>query len=366
MRRLIVEADGGSRGNPGPAGYGALVRDAVSGSILARRNDFLGRATNNVAEYRGLIAGLQAAAEIDAEADVEVRMDSKLVVEQMSGRWQVKHPDMRPLAREAGGLAARLAKVRYTWMPRAQNADADALANQAMDARRSTAAALDDRPVEPAARQPTLGWSVTTGSPTRLLLLRHGQTTMSVDRRFSGIGDPVLTEVGRWQAAQAASRLAARGGIDAIISSPLSRTRDTAAAVAEALGVRVEVDAAWTEVDFGDWEGLTLAEVRDRDAAALDAWWADPQVAPPRGESFAAATRRVSAGRDTVVAAYEGKTVLVVSHVTPIKVVTRLALLAPPEALFRLHLDLCSLTTVDLYAGGPSTVRGLNDTAHLD
>ena len=133
-RRLVVEADGGSRGNPGPAGYGAVVRDAVTGEVLAEVSDSLGRATNNVAEYSGLIAGLQAAARAARGADVEVRMDSKLVVEQMSGRWQIKHPAMRPLAAKARQAAAALGRVSYTWVPRSRNAHADRLANQAMDA----------------------------------------------------------------------------------------------------------------------------------------------------------------------------------------------------------------------------------------
>src|SRR5436189_3250064 len=132
-RRLVVEADGGSRGNPGPAGYGAVVRDAATGEVLAEVNDSLGRATNNVAEYSGLIAGLKAAARVARGADVEVRMDSKLVVEQMSGRWQIKHPDMKQLALQAQRIARQLGRVRYTWVPRAQNGAADALANSAMD-----------------------------------------------------------------------------------------------------------------------------------------------------------------------------------------------------------------------------------------
>src|ERR687895_1526765 len=132
--RLVVEADGGSRGNPGPAGYGALVRDAVTGRILTEMAEALGRTTNNVAEYRGLIAGLRAAARVSTAASVEVRMDSKLVVEQMSGRWKIKHPDMIPLAREARDVAAGFSSVRYTWVPRARNTRADRLANEAMDA----------------------------------------------------------------------------------------------------------------------------------------------------------------------------------------------------------------------------------------
>ena len=141
-RRLVVEADGGSRGNPGPAGYGAVVRDAATGEVLAEVCDSLGRTTNNVAEYSGLIAGLKAAAGVARGADVEVRMDSKLVVEQMSGRWQIKHPDMRPLAAKARETARALGRVSYTWVPRARNAHADRLANQAMDAAVKNAGAV--------------------------------------------------------------------------------------------------------------------------------------------------------------------------------------------------------------------------------
>jgi probable phosphoglycerate mutase len=130
-RRLIVEADGGSRGNPGPAAYGALVRDGGTGEVLNREGLPLGRATNNVAEYSGLIAGLEMAREIDPDAEVDVRMDSKLVVEQMAGRWKVKHPSMIPLARRANTI--RPSRVHWTWVPRAENGAADALVNAALD-----------------------------------------------------------------------------------------------------------------------------------------------------------------------------------------------------------------------------------------
>lgn len=132
-RALLVEADGGSRGNPGPAGYGALVRDAATGQVLAQEAEFIGHASNNVAEYRGLLAGLLAARALDANGSVEVRMDSKLVVEQMSGRWKIKHPAMRELALQARDAASGM-NVTYTWVPRHLNSAADALANQAMDA----------------------------------------------------------------------------------------------------------------------------------------------------------------------------------------------------------------------------------------
>ena len=130
-RRLIVEADGGSRGNPGPAAYGAVVRDAQTSKVLAAEGLPIGRATNNVAEYRGLIAGLEMARELDHTAALEVRMDSKLVIEQMAGRWKVKHADMKSLALEAARL--RPAAVTWTWVPRELNKVADTLVNRALD-----------------------------------------------------------------------------------------------------------------------------------------------------------------------------------------------------------------------------------------
>jgi ribonuclease HI len=133
-RRLIVEADGGSRGNPGVAAGGAVVRDAMSGSTLSEVGVFMGIATNNVAEYAGMIAGAEAAFDIDPTASLTVRMDSRLVVEQMSGRWRIKHPDMADLAAQARELLTGT-PVRFEWIPRLENSRADRLANLAMDAR---------------------------------------------------------------------------------------------------------------------------------------------------------------------------------------------------------------------------------------
>jgi ribonuclease HI len=114
---VVLYADGGSRGNPGPAGYGAVVLSADGAQVLAERAAYLGRATNNVAEYSGLIAGLEAARDLGA-ARVAVRMDSKLVIEQLSGRWQVKHPDMKPLAARASELLRTFESTSLTWVPR--------------------------------------------------------------------------------------------------------------------------------------------------------------------------------------------------------------------------------------------------------
>lgn len=132
-RRLLVEADGGSRGNPGLAAGGAIVIDVESGELLAELGVFVGRATNNVAEYSGMIAGVERALAIAPEAALRVRMDSKLVVEQMSGRWRIKNPDLAVLATRARDLLGGT-PVEFEWVPRLENSRADRLANEAMDA----------------------------------------------------------------------------------------------------------------------------------------------------------------------------------------------------------------------------------------
>ncbi|MEU1434904.1 bifunctional RNase H/acid phosphatase [Streptomyces sp. NPDC005786] len=410
-RRFVVEADGGSRGNPGPAGYGAVVIDPATGETLAEAAEYIGVATNNVAEYKGLIAGLRAVRALlpDGPADdgpqVRVRMDSKLVVEQMSGRWKIKHPDMKPLAAEAARVLPASA-VTYEWIPREKNKHADRLANEAMDAgkrgkqwepssstadlapRSSVAAALPpvsgppgdatagaararaalNRPA--ATATPQVGWAAAPdlGEPATFVLLRHGETALTPEKRFSGSGgtDPELSAVGRGQAEHAADAFAARGTVQEIVSSPLRRCRETAGAVAARLGLEVRIEDGLRETDFGAWEGLTFGEVRERYGADLDAWLASAKAAPTGGgESFAEVARRVATTRDRLVTRYAGRTVLVVTHVTPIKTLVRLALGAPPESLFRMELSAASVSAVAYYADGNASVRLLNDTSHL-
>jgi broad specificity phosphatase PhoE/ribonuclease HI len=365
-RRVIVEADGGSRGNPGPAGYGAVVRDAATGEVLREVASGIGIASNNVAEYRGLIAGLQAALELGAE-HVDVRMDSLLVVNQMSSLWKVKHEAMRPLAAEAAALVRRLGGVSFTHVPRERNKHADRLANEAMDdaaAGRGWQQRTEVPEPEPEPRRTAYGWSAPTGPPTVALLVRHGETPLSAEKRFSGRGDPELNERGRAQAEAAARRLHGRR-VSLVFSSPLQRARQTAEAIASVLGTDVVVEDGFVETDFGDWEGLTFGEVQQKWPKEMVAWLADPAVAPPGGESFAATFARVRDARDRVVTAHPAETVVVVSHVTPIKSLLRDALEAPAHALYRMHLDPASLSVVNWHGDGAAVVRLLNDTSHL-
>ncbi|WP_063743297.1 bifunctional RNase H/acid phosphatase [Streptomyces sp. NRRL WC-3744] len=556
MREFIVEADGGSRGNPGPAGYGAVVLDGATGEALAEAAEYIGVATNNVAEYRGLLAGLRAAHALDPSARIHVRMDSKLVIEQMSGRWKIKHPDMKPLATEARSVHPP-DQVTYEWIPRERNKHADRLANEAMDAgakgrqwspsrsraaldtpppasepqgppgdaaagaararaalaegraagatagsaagtlesagatpesaagtlesagatpesaagslesagataesdgatpepsaaapestasaggraggagsagerpssgavggraaeeRPSSASAgsraaeaasvpaeaappREQRPTTPSAgrapgeQAPTTpgegrpsgsrggavdeqrvtsapGWSAAPdlGAPATLVLLRHGETPLTPQKRFSGSGgtDPSLSAAGREQAHRVAEALARRGTIQDVVASPLARTRETAEIVAARLNLGVTLEDGLRETDFGAWEGLTFGEVRERYPDDLDAWLADPEAHPTGGgESFTETATRIAATRDKLTAAYAGRTVLLVTHVTPIKTFVRLALGAPPKSLFRMELSAASLSAVAYYADGNASVRLFNDTSHL-
>ncbi|MGH3622339.1 MAG: bifunctional RNase H/acid phosphatase [Sciscionella sp.] len=382
--RVVVEADGGSRGNPGPAGYGAVVRSASSGEVLAERLAALGNTTNNVAEYSGLIAGLEAARDLGASI-VDVRMDSKLVVEQMSGRWKIKNQRLQPLALRAGELIRGFARVSFEWIPREQNKYADRLANEAMDAKakgtRPRAAGFtaedgaaesdqevdqeSDQEVDQAETASPGAWMGSLGAPTRLLLLRHGQTELSAARRYSGRGNPELTELGARQAKAAATRLSTVDAPAAVVSSPLSRALRTAREVATAVGLQPVVDDGLIELDFGAWEGLTFAEAAERDPEAHRRWLADPMMPIPGGESLEAVHRRVRRVRDELLARYRGQTVIVVSHVTPIKTLLRMALDTGPAIFYRLHLDLASLSIVEFYVDGHSSVRLVNDTSHL-
>jgi ribonuclease H / adenosylcobalamin/alpha-ribazole phosphatase len=209
------------------------------------------------------------------------------------------------------------------------------------------------------------GWGPPRRQATTTLLLRHGATALSAERRFAGRGDIPLTATGERQAAAAAARLAGRGGIDLIAASPLRRALRTAEMAAATTGAPLHVDDDLAETDFGEWEGLTFAEASARWPAEVTSWLASADVPPPGGESFAAVASRVGRATDRLLAAHPHRTLLLVSHVTPIKALVCRALLAPPSAMFRMHLDVASLCEIDWFADGPALVRSLNDTAHL-
>jgi broad specificity phosphatase PhoE/ribonuclease HI len=369
-RSVLIEADGGSRGNPGEAAYGAVLKDADTGELIAERAEHIGIATNNVAEYRGLIAGLELYNQHTPDADLEVRMDSKLVVEQMSGNWKIKHPDMKPLAMAAHRLAPF--GTVYTWIPREQNKHADRLLNEALDtatgrpSRKTRSVAQPTPATEPAesvAPNKLVGWSQDLGTPTTLILVRHGDTPLSIEKRFSGRGgsDPGLNADGEAQVRAVADWLAPLAEeIDAVVSSPLRRTRETAEILAARLDKQVEVEDGLAEAAFGTWDGLTFTEVQQQFPDDLDAWLGSMDIAPGGGESFAEIDTRVRRTRDRLLARYPGKAVLAVTHVTPIKLMVRMALGAPLEAVYRMELASASVTVISWFEDGTASLRMFN------
>lgn len=380
--RYFAMTDGGSRGNPGPAGYGAVVLDAHADLILAERAEYIGIESNNVAEYRGLIAALEMAIELGL-TEIEIRMDSKLVVEQMSGRWKIKHPQMQKLALQGKRLADQLDRVEYVWIPRAQNSHADRLANEAMDgAGRSDVHLLSESSVEataqsvtgqdavpptPEAVEPTSASLLTThpgpGPLLSVVLLRHGETEQSLERRFSGSSDLPLTDKGLAQAKAVAVRIDGTPKIAAIYCSPLKRARQTAEAVGRQLGLPVIVEEQLREISFGDWEGLTFAEAKRVGGEAFARWSQSTDVDPPGGESQTKCLERIAGLRNELLQRHKRERVLLVTHVTPIKSLIGEAL-GGLKIASRVNLDLCSLSRID-YHNDRTVVKLINEVSHL-
>lgn len=384
-RNIIIEADGGSRGNPGPAGSGALVLDADSGAILVEISRFLGVATNNVAEYVALIAGLQAALELDDTADIEVRMDSKLVIEQMSGRWKIKHPDMAELGRQVQDLI-RGKQVEFSWIPRERNGRADALANKAMDERcdeiRHAAAepplALSASDAEfnqtapSSVRAPQIG----NESLTTIILVRHGRTALTESRKISGGDgdDPQLSALGLQDAQAVASALRKinRSGpwqkispISAVVTSPMLRTRQTAKVIADEFGVETEVIEQLREIGFGDWDGLTNEQAKAVDEQLWKMWQGSNTVAPPNGESLETFDQRLQQARREITQRFAGSTVVVVAHVMPIRGFLKWAFDASIAAYWRPQIAPCSVSIIRVWGESAAEVVTVNSTAHL-
>ncbi len=392
-RRLIIEADGGSRGNPGPSGSGAVVIDAATGEILRQIALFVGVGTNNRAEYLALEAGLKAAEEVDLDAELLVRMDSKLVIEQSAGRWKIKHPDMRELAMNVQALVAKR-KVQWQWIPREQNSRADALANKAMDAGanveersplteagehksaetdRSMASIVEFNKSAPSSvRAP----GNVTEPLTTIILVRHGRTALTETNKLSGSGgeDPSLSEAGFVDAAAVAEAIAGFGvsgpfahlpAPTAVIASPILRTKQTALAIAERIGRRVELLPEIAEISFGDWDGYTVAEVRERWGEAFEHWRGSWQESPPNGEALEVFDHRIQRGINDILANHGGETVVAVSHVMPIRGFVRFAMDAGIAAYWRPQISPCSITVLRLWGRQAAEIVTVNSTGHL-
>ena len=360
-RRVVIEADGGSRGNPGPAAYGAVLKDADTGEVIAEDGSTIGVASNNVAEYNGLIAGLRLAADLAPDADIEVRMDSKLVVEQMSGNWKIKHPDMVPLALEANRLAPF--GTTYTWVPREQNKHADRLANEALDGKRSGVTVItrgDDLP--PTESEPTESTDASRAELGRLATPGADHAwcwcvTASPTTPASG-GSPAGC---RARTPASATRVATRSappptgwrrsanGSMPSSPRPYAAPASPARSSPNASGVPLEDEPGFAEMEFGTWDGMTFDEVAATEREALEKWLGSLDERPGGGESLVMVQERVLAALERLLARHAGRTVVVASHVTPIKVVVAEALQAPLTSQFRMELRPASVTVVTFF-----------------
>ncbi|WP_374969675.1 reverse transcriptase-like protein [Terrabacter sp. BE26] len=324
-RRLVVEADGGSRGNPGVAGYGALVRDPSTGRVLVELAEPLGTASNNVAEYSGLLAGLRAVLDIDAGASVRVKMDSKLVVEQMSGRWKIKHEDMRRLALEARELCAEISRaggsVDFEWIPREKNKDADALSNEAMDGR-SVHRVRGEEGAESATGGPEAAPPTTSGAPTA-----------TVAAASSGAGALRLLLV------QAPIESAATPRIVTAVRR-LVGPGATVVASDELLAARVAAD---------------LASALESGASTSPRWSGE---APGEG-----ADERVLTAYRSLVA--EGGTVVAVTSRRGVLSVLGDVLATPADRFWAVATAPGSLSAVEVWEDGSASVAFTNRTDHL-
>jgi probable phosphoglycerate mutase len=212
-------------------------------------------------------------------------------------------------------------------------------------------------------------WSSGRGAlTTEVVLLRHGDTRLTPERRFSGTGsgDPGLSPVGRDQAGRAARgpQLGSTAFVT-VLTSPLRRCRETAAIVAAALDLPVAVEDDLREADFGAWEGLTFDEVERRHPVDLAAWQRSADVAPTGStESFGDVLRRVAAVAERLPSGYPGSAVLAVTHVTPTKAFVAHALGASPMAFFSMELSSAAVCRIT-YTGQDRLLRSFNDTSHL-
>ena len=356
-RTFQVTADGGSRGNPGPAAYGATVSE--HGTVIAELFRFIGTATNNVAEYSGLIAALHHINKLDPAARVEVAMDSKLVVEQMSGRWQIKNEGMRVLAKTAM-QAHEPSLVTYRWIPREENAHADRLANKALDER------VDGfKPVVPANR--LTDRLRQDEVPTFVYMVRHGETILTPDRKFSGTGplNPPLTDAGLAQAEKVAAEIA-KIKPDVLIASPLQRTTQTAEAIARATGLTPIFDEVWYECNFGDWDGYSIQEVKEKWPEEYDSWLSSSAITPPGGESYDDVAARIEPAFDALAEKYPGQKVVIVTHNGVVKQMASIVIEGNPNSLFHIDISPCSISSFSIWpSDGLRAVRSLNERGHF-
>lgn len=365
---LVLFADGASRGNPGPASLGAvLVRD---GEEIARICKPLGVRTNNYAEYSAVIAGLEYVIEHALEKDLLIKMDSKLVVEQLSGRWKIKHPDLMELARVAQALLRQL-DATLEWIPRELNFLADEAANQALDGLVEPDAKAESfltlAQVQPSSiRAPRV-----STEPTVIYVVRHGHTASTESKLISGSNDdPQLSELGVADAKAAALAIIELGDRfdlpkpSLIVHSDMKRTTETAHLISGDISAPARSDSRLREISFGSWEGRSMPDLEGQ-SAEVDKWRGSVQLKPPGGESVLELESRVLRSLSDLIAENAGSAVAIVSHMMPLRSIAKKALGSSAASHWSLQFAPGSVSVYRFFGEELAEVFCLNSCEHL-
>jgi ribonuclease H / adenosylcobalamin/alpha-ribazole phosphatase len=365
---IFIYCDGASRGNPGPASFGVSIVDA-SGSVIAEFGEKLGVRTNNYAEYQGVIAALRYLSGTDFR-DITIRMDSKLVIEQLSGRWKVKSIDMRELVSEASRLLGPFNAI-LEWIPREQNSRADEIANQALD---GELAEFEPAELELAGVQPrSIRAPRQTKEPVTLVLVRHGHTKATEkDVLAGGDGsDPELSELGQLDAAAAASAIP--GLLDyfklppasRVIHSPMVRTTQTAQRIGLELGLSLSVDERLREIGFGSWNGKEMTTVTSEDPDFVKSWQGSMTHKPQGGESINELVQRIEPVIAELAEKASGETVVLVSHMMPVRTISALSAKGAQNLFWSTNFSPGSVTIIRFFGTEFAEQFIINSCQHL-
>ncbi|MEY4714590.1 MAG: hypothetical protein RIQ37_920 [Actinomycetota bacterium] len=365
--KLILQADGASRGNPGDAAYGAVILDE-NRNLIAEIFAPIGVQTNNYAEYTAVIAGLEYLSNNFSVDQLLIEMDSKLVIEQLAGRWKINSASLRELNQRAQTLLSGI-EYELKWIPREQNSLADSAANKALDTNAVTTEIIESSTAQPrsvrAKRQRV--------EPTTIVLIRHGHTAHTEANLISGSSgeDPELSKLGISEAKQMAEevpKILDGFGLSqplVVYHSPQKRARQTAEQLANRAQIRLHTDERLQEIAFGDWEGISMDELSAKFPQEVESWRGSMNIKPPGGESLQELELRVGSFLGEVIAKHPGQTVAVVAHMMPCRVIARRALQAAPQVLWSLQFSPASISVFRFFGDQLSEGFLVNSCAHL-
>lgn len=365
--KIILQADGASRGNPGPAAFGAVILDE-NRNLLKELFAPLGEQTNNFAEYSAVIAGLEFISNNYSSVSLVIEMDSKLVIEQLAGRWKVNSSTLQELRARAFTLLAGM-DYELVWIPREQNSLADSAANKALDGVLGTVIEIPEGVAQPrsirANRQTIL--------PTTIVLVRHGHTEHTEQNLISGSQgeDPALSALGLAEASAAAeevNKLLDFYGLPSIYEiyhSPQQRARETAQSIAHRNQIRLKADPRLKEIGFGDWEAVSMDEIESRNPELVSKWRESATVSPPNGESINELELRVGEALREIILGNQGKTIGIVTHMMPCRAIAKKALATTIRAHWSIQFAPASISIFRFYGMEFAESFVINSCGHL-